>query len=68
MLIYPVVREACTAPVAGARARILMKPADFEYAERQYEVADLAGQQWTSSQTLENADPSNWGGTLLRSE
>jgi hypothetical protein len=45
-----------------------MKPADFEYAERQYEVADLAGQQWTSSQTLENADPSNWGGTLLRSE
>jgi uncharacterized glyoxalase superfamily protein PhnB len=46
-------------------ARILMEPTDFEYGERQYEVADLAGHQWTFSETLQDVDPSTWGGTLL---
>jgi uncharacterized glyoxalase superfamily protein PhnB len=49
-------------------ARILMEPTDFEYGERQYSVADLAGHDWTFSQTLEDVDPAAWGGTLLATE
>jgi uncharacterized glyoxalase superfamily protein PhnB len=46
-------------------ARILMEPTDFEYGERQYTAADLAGHQWTFSETLDDVDPETWGGTLL---
>ena len=45
-------------------ARILMEPTDFEYGERQYTAADLAGHQWTFSETLDDVDPETWGGTL----
>jgi len=45
-------------------ARILMEPTDFEYGERQYAAADLAGHVWTFSETLEDVDPASWGGTL----
>ena len=47
-------------------ARILMEPTDFEYGERQYAAADLAGHEWTFSETLEDVDPSSWGGILKR--
>ena len=47
-------------------AEILMEPVDFEYGERQYEAADLAGHQWTFSQTLADVHPREWGGELLR--
>jgi len=53
---------------ARARAhgsRILMEPTDFEYGERQYTAADLAGHQWTFSETLDDVDPEPWGGILL---
>ncbi len=43
-------------------ARILMEPTDFEYGERQYAVEDLAGHQWTFSQTLRDVAPAEWGG------
>jgi len=33
-------------------AQILMEPTDFEYGERQYRAADLAGHRWTFSETL----------------
>ena len=46
-------------------ARIAMEPVDFEYGERQYEAIDLAGHQWTFSQTLADVDPQEWGGELL---
>lgn len=46
-------------------ARILMEPTDFEYGERQYTAADLAGHQWTFSETLDDVDPETWGGTLV---
>jgi uncharacterized glyoxalase superfamily protein PhnB len=46
-------------------ARILMEPADFEYGERQYAAEDLAGHQWTFSQTLADIAPEEWGGTLI---
>ena len=46
-------------------ARMLMEPTDFEYGERQYTAADLAGHQWTFSETLDDVDPETWGGRLL---
>lgn len=45
-------------------ARILMEPTDFEYGERQYPTEDLAGHQWTFSETLADVDPAAWGGIL----
>jgi uncharacterized glyoxalase superfamily protein PhnB len=39
-----------------------MEPTDFEYGERQYAVEDLAGHQWTFSQTLRDVAPAEWGG------
>jgi len=45
-------------------AEILMEPTDFEYGERQYSAADLAGHQWTFSETLDDVDPASWGGEL----
>jgi uncharacterized glyoxalase superfamily protein PhnB len=48
-----------------AGARILMEPTDFEYGERQYEAADLAGHHWTFTQTLEDVAPETWGGTSV---
>lgn len=44
-------------------ARIVMEPTDFEYGERQYTAEDLAGHQWTFSQTLADVAPEEWGGT-----
>ena len=46
-------------------ARIVMEPTDFEYGERQYAAEDLAGHRWTFSETLEDVDPADWGGTLV---
>jgi uncharacterized glyoxalase superfamily protein PhnB len=45
-------------------AEILMEPTDFEYGERQYTAADLAGHQWTFSETLADVHPEEWGGIL----
>jgi uncharacterized glyoxalase superfamily protein PhnB len=45
-------------------ARITMEPTDFEYGERQYHAEDLAGHQWTFSQTLADVAPEEWGGVL----
>lgn len=49
----------------GHGARILMEPIDFEYGERQYTAEDLAGHQWTFSQTLRDVAPEEWGGTSV---
>ena len=43
-------------------AKILMEPTDFEYGERQYHAEDLAGHQWTFSETLADMAPEQWGG------
>ena len=45
-------------------ARIVVEPRNFIYGERQYTVEDLAGHQWTFSETLEDVDPALWGGEL----
>jgi uncharacterized glyoxalase superfamily protein PhnB len=44
-------------------AQILMEPTDFEYGERQYAAADLAGHRWIFSETLRDIAPEEWGGT-----
>ncbi|MGI8754211.1 MAG: VOC family protein [Acidimicrobiales bacterium] len=49
-------------------ARILMEPTDFEYGERQYHAEDVAGHQWTFSETLEDVAPEAWGGTPVSPE
>ena len=49
-------------------ARILMEPTDFEYGERQYTAADLAGHEWTFSETLDDVAPESWGGELVGPE
>ena len=46
-------------------ARILTEPRDYEYGERQYHAEDLAGHQWTFSQTLADVAPEEWGGTSV---
>ncbi|MGZ4185113.1 MAG: hypothetical protein ACXVUE_18970 [Solirubrobacteraceae bacterium] len=57
ILIYPNVR--------ANGARILMEPTDFEYGERQYTAEDIAGHQWTFSETLRDVAPEEWGGILV---
>lgn len=47
-----------------AGARILMEPTDFQYGERQYTVEDLAGHQWTFTQTLADLAPEEWSGGM----
>jgi uncharacterized glyoxalase superfamily protein PhnB len=46
-------------------AHIIMEPTDFEYGERQYAAEDLAGHQWTFSETLADVAPEEWGGTSV---
>ena len=57
--------EDATAHCGRARAlgaHILMEPTDFEYGERQYSAVDLAGHQWTFSETIADVAPEEWGG------
>ena len=60
--------EDVDAHLARARehgARIVADPTDFEYGERQYTAEDLAGHQWTFSETLADVTPEEWGGTSV---
>jgi uncharacterized glyoxalase superfamily protein PhnB len=47
-------------------ARILARPTDYPYGERQYTAEDAGGHVWTFSQTIADVDPATWGGTLLQ--
>lgn len=47
-------------------AIILDELRDFPYGERQYTAADLAGHQWTFTETLADVAPESWGGTTVR--
>ena len=46
-------------------ARILSRPTEFPYGERQYTAEDAGGHVWTFSQTIADVDPATWGGTLM---
>jgi uncharacterized glyoxalase superfamily protein PhnB len=48
--------------VLGVGAHIVAEPTDLPFGERQYTAADLAGHQWTFSQTLADVAPEDWGG------
>lgn len=43
-------------------AQILMEPTDFAFGERQFTAEDLAGHQWTFSETRADVAPEEWGG------
>ena len=47
-----------------AGARVLSRPEDFPYGERQYNAQDPAGHIWTFSESIADVDPADWGGTL----
>jgi uncharacterized glyoxalase superfamily protein PhnB len=46
-------------------AKIIAEPADFPFGERQYSAVDLAGHQWTFSETIADVAPETWGGVTL---
>ena len=46
-------------------ARIVAEPTDFPFGERQYTAEDLAGHQWTFSQTIADVAPEEWGGESI---
>jgi uncharacterized glyoxalase superfamily protein PhnB len=46
-------------------AKIIDELRDFEYGERQYSAEDLAGHQWTFSETLKDVAPEEWGGKTV---
>ena len=49
----------------SAGARPLNPPIDYPFGERQCTVEDIGGHHWTFSQTINDVDPSTWGGTLF---
>jgi uncharacterized glyoxalase superfamily protein PhnB len=56
--------DAHHARAAEAGATIVSEPEDFPYGERQYNAVDLGGHRWTFSQSIDDVDPADWGGTL----
>ncbi|HCN84165.1 MAG TPA: hypothetical protein DIT07_11190 [Sphingobacteriaceae bacterium] len=44
-------------------AKILQKPMDYPYGERQYSVEDIGGHQWTFSESIADIAPEDWGDT-----
>lgn len=45
-------------------ARILRPPNTCAFGERQYTAEDLAGYQWTFSQSIADVNPEDWGATV----
>jgi len=52
------------ARVSRSMARLISKPTDHPYGERQYACLDLGGYTWTFSQTIADIAPESWGGAL----
>jgi uncharacterized glyoxalase superfamily protein PhnB len=48
-------------------ARILQRPTDHPYGERQYTAEDLDGHFWSFSQSIADVAPEVWGGELIES-
>jgi uncharacterized glyoxalase superfamily protein PhnB len=42
-----------------------MEPKDMEYGERQCNIEDPWGHQWTLSETLADVAPEEWGGVSV---
>jgi uncharacterized glyoxalase superfamily protein PhnB len=48
---------------SAAGAHVISSPATHMYGERQYVATDLAGHQWTFTQSVADVSPESWGGT-----
>lgn len=57
--------DAHCAHARASGAQILDEPTTYPYGERQYSAADLGGHVWTFSESVEDVDPSTWGGVLI---
>lgn len=53
--------DACCARVAELGAKVMRTPETFPFGERQGRIEDFAGNRWTLSQTVAEADPSEFG-------
>jgi uncharacterized glyoxalase superfamily protein PhnB len=49
-------------------ARIVSEPNDFPFGELQYTAEDLAGHQWTFTETIADVAPEEWGGTTVSAD
>ncbi len=53
--------DAHYATAVEGGAEILREPETYEYGERQYVALDLDGHEWTFTQSVDDADPGEWG-------
>lgn len=58
--------DAHCARAEAAGARIVQRPTDHPYGERQYGAVDPGGHAWTFSQSIADVDPASWGGVLAK--
>ena len=56
--------DAHCARAEASGARIVQRPTEFPYGERQYTAVDPGGHAWTFSQSIADVDPADWGGVL----
>jgi uncharacterized glyoxalase superfamily protein PhnB len=49
----------------AAGAQIVSDPSTQPFGERQYVAEDLAGHQWTFTQSVSDVSPEEWGGTTV---
>src|SRR5690349_1079340 len=49
----------------GAGAAIVDEPTDHIYGERQYSAQDLAGHQWTFTESIDDVAPEEYGCTTV---
>ncbi|MCO5226533.1 MAG: hypothetical protein M9953_14435 [Thermomicrobiales bacterium] len=56
--------DAIYARARAFGAEITSEPTEFMYGERQFGARDLGGHTWYFSQTVEDVDPTSWGGVL----
>jgi hypothetical protein len=56
VLVYPQFERA-----RAAGARVLERPTDRKYGERECTVEDLAGHRWQFSETLRDVSPEEFG-------
>jgi uncharacterized glyoxalase superfamily protein PhnB len=54
--------DAAWARALGHGARPVHEPQTHPYGERQATLEDFAGHIWTLTQTVEDVDPTTWGG------
>jgi len=57
--------DAHCARAEARGARIVQRPTDHPYGERQYSAVDPGGHAWTFSQSIADVDPGDWGGVLV---